>query len=103
MKLTYKLDIVHAPFGGAGAAIQSVLAGHTPLAFLSLPSSEALIKDGRIHALAVTNKTRLPSLPNVPTMAEADMADQELGTFLAALVPAGTPKDIADLLYREDG
>jgi tripartite-type tricarboxylate transporter receptor subunit TctC len=100
-KLTYKLDIVHVPFPGAGPAIQSIVGGHTPLAFTSLPPAVPLIKDGKLRALAVANKTRVAVLPDVPTLAEAGLPGQEADTFQAVLVPAGTPKDISDFIYRE--
>jgi tripartite-type tricarboxylate transporter receptor subunit TctC len=100
-KLTYKLDTVHVPFGGAGPAIQSIIAGHTPLAFTSLPPAVPHIKAGTLRALAVANKTRVAVLPEVPTLAEAGIPDQEADTFQAVLVPAGVPKEIADFIYRE--
>lgn len=100
-KLTYKLDTVHVPFGGAGPAIQSIVAGHTPLAFTSLPPAIPFIKDGTLRALAVANKTRVKVLPDVPTLAEAGIPDQEADTFQAVLVPAGVPKDISNFIYQE--
>ena len=92
---------MHVPFGGAGPAIQSIIAGHTPLAFTSLPPAVPHIKSGSLRALAVANKTRVAVLPDVPTLAEAGIPDQEADTFQAVLVPAGVPKDIADFIYRE--
>ena len=74
-KLTYKLDIVHVPFPGAGPAIQSIVGGHTPLAFTSLPPAVPLIKDGRQRALAITAEERHPLLPDVPTMRESGHPD----------------------------
>ncbi|MEW6450115.1 MAG: tripartite tricarboxylate transporter substrate binding protein [Pseudomonadota bacterium] len=100
-KLTYKLDIVHVPFPGAGPAIQSIIGGHTPLAFTSLPPAVPLIKDGKLRALAVANKTRVKVLPDVPTLEEAGSPDQEADTFQAVLVPANTPKDVAQFIYQE--
>ncbi len=100
-KLTYKLDTVHVPFGGAGPAIQSIIAGHTPLAFTSLPPAVPHIKSGSLRALAVANKKRVAVLPEVPTLAEAGIPDQEADTFQAVLVPAGVPKEIADFIYQE--
>ena len=87
-KLTHKLDTVHVPFGGAGPAIQSIIAGHTPLAFTSLPPAVPHIKAGTLRALAVANKTRVAVLPEVPTLAEAGIPGQEADTFQAVLVPA---------------
>jgi len=89
------------PFGGAGPAIQSLAGGHTPIGFTSLPPAIPLIKDGKIRALAVSASKRVAVLPDVPTLTEAGLPDQEADTFQAVLVPAGTPKAIVDLLYRE--
>jgi tripartite-type tricarboxylate transporter receptor subunit TctC len=100
-KLAAGLDLVHVPFNGAGPAIQSAVAGHTPIAFTSLPPAMPLVKDGKLRPLAVSAKTRAAVLPTVPTMEEAGFKDQEADTFQAMLVPAATPKPIADLLYRE--
>ncbi len=100
-KLTFKLDTVHVPFGGAGPAIQSIIAGHTPLAFTSLPPAVPHIKAGSLRALAVANRSRVAVLPEVPTLAEAGIPGQEADTFQAVLVPAGVPNEIADFIYGE--
>jgi tripartite-type tricarboxylate transporter receptor subunit TctC len=100
-KLSLGLDLVHVPFGGAGPAIQSLAGGHTPIAFTSLPPAIPLIKDGKIRALAVSASKRVAVLPDVPTLTEAGLPDQEADTLQAVLVPAGTPKAVVDLLYRE--
>ncbi len=100
-RLSMKLDIVHVPFGGAGPAIQSLAGGHTPMAFTSLPPAIPLIQDGKIRPLAVSAEKRVAALPDVPTLAEAGLADQEADTLQAVLVPAGTPRPIVDFLYRE--
>ena len=60
-----------------------------------------MIKDGKLRALAVTSSARSPVLPDVPTMAEAGLKDQEADTLQGVLVPAGTPQPIVDLLHRE--
>ena len=60
-----------------------------------------LINDGKIRPLAVSAAKRVAALPNVPTLAEAGLPDQEADTMQAVLVPAGTPRPIVDLLYRE--
>jgi tripartite-type tricarboxylate transporter receptor subunit TctC len=100
-KLSQGLDMVHVPFGGAGPALQSTVAGHTPVAVVAMPPATALVLDGKIRGLAVTGKTRSAALPNVPTMAEAGLKDQEADTFQGVFVPAGTPKPIVDLLSKE--
>jgi len=101
LKLTLNLDIVHVPFGGAGPAIQSLVAGHTPMGFTSMPPAVPLIKEGKLRALAVAAPKRSAALPDVPTLDELGFKDQEADTFQGVLVPAGTPKPIVDLLYKE--
>jgi tripartite-type tricarboxylate transporter receptor subunit TctC len=100
-KLTFGLDLTHVPFPGAGPAIQSAVGGHTPIIFSSLPPAVPMIKDGKLRALAVSAKHRAAILPDVPTMEEAGLKDQEADTFQAVLVPAATPKEIVALLHRE--
>jgi len=99
-KLSQKIDLVAVPFGGSAPAIQSALAGHTPIAFTVLTPAVPLIKEGKLRALAVTTARRSPALPDVPTLAEAGLPDQESDTILGVLVPAQTPQDIVALLYR---
>lgn len=100
-KLTLGVDIVHVPFGGAGPALQSTVAGHTPLAFVAQPPATQLVLENKVRGIAVTSKQRSPALPDVPTMAEAGIKDQEADTFQGVLAPAGTPKAIIDLLEKE--
>lgn len=95
------LDLVHVPFNSAGQAVASTLAGHTPIAFTSLPPAVPLIEDGKLRALAVTSKTRSQALPDVPSMAEAGFPEIEGEGWFAFIVPAGTPKEIIALLRRE--
>ena len=58
-----------------------------------------LIKSGELRALAVTGKTRSPTLPDIPTMAEAGFPEVEGATWTAVVVPNGTPKDIVAKLH----
>jgi tripartite-type tricarboxylate transporter receptor subunit TctC len=100
-KLTQKVDLITVPFAGGGPAIQSTVAGHTPIAFTSLTSVQTLVAGGQLRALAVSSKTRAPAWPDVPTMAEAGITGQEADTFTGVLVPAGTPQAIIDRLHAE--
>jgi tripartite-type tricarboxylate transporter receptor subunit TctC len=95
------LDLVHVPFNSAGLAVNSTLAGHTPIAFTSLPPAVPQIKAGKLRALAVTSKVRSQALPDVPSMTEAGYPDIDGQGWLAFIVPAGTPKEITTLLHRE--
>jgi len=100
-RVSLGLDLVHVPFNSAGQAIASTLAGHTPIAFTSLPPAVPQIEDGKLRALAVTSKARSQALPDVPSMAEAGYPEIEGEGWFAIIVPAGTPKEIITLLHRE--
>ena len=101
LKLAFKLDLATVPFAGGGPAIQSTIAGHTPIAFAAMTSVPAMVESGKLRALAVSGTHRSPALPDVPTMAEAGISGHEANTLTAILVPAGTPKDIVDRIYAE--
>lgn len=100
-KLALNLDLTAVPFHGGGPMIQSVLGGHTPVAFSSLPPASSMIRENQVRALAVTTAKRVSLLPDVPTLEEAGYPDQEGDTPQCILVPAGTPRPIVDLLNRE--
>ena len=102
-KHSQDIDLVSVPFNGAAPAVQSTLAGHTPIAFTVLTPAVPQVKEGNLRALAVTTPKRTPALPDVPTMAEAGLPDQESDTISGVLVPAHTPEPIVDLLHREIG
>jgi tripartite-type tricarboxylate transporter receptor subunit TctC len=100
-RLSLGLDLVHIPFNSAGLAVASTVAGHTPIAFTSLPPAVPQIKDGKLRALAVTSKTRSQALPEVASMTEAGYPGIVGEGWFAFIAPAGTPNDITALLYRE--
>jgi hypothetical protein len=100
-RLAFGLDMVHVPFGGGGPALQSAVAGHTPIAFAALPPAIPLIKSGHLRALAVIGPKGVSALPGVPTMTEAGLPGQETETVLLVLAPAGTSKAIVNRLHRE--
>jgi len=89
------------PFNGAALAINSTMGGHTPVAFTALPPAMANIKDGKLRGLAVLSRKRAAVLPQLPTMAEAGVADQESDTLTGVVVPAGTPGEIVDRWQSE--
>jgi tripartite-type tricarboxylate transporter receptor subunit TctC len=100
-RLTFNLDLVHVPFAGAGPAIQSTIGNHTPIAFTALPPALAAVQHGDLRAIGVAAAARVPGMPDVPTFAEQGIKNQEADTITGLVAPAGTPKEIVDLLYRE--
>ena len=100
-KLTFKLESTSVPFNGAAPAIQSAIAGHTPIAFSALPPTSPQVKAGTLRGLAVTTTKRSAALPDVPTMADAGVQGQESETMQGIFAPGNTPKDIVAKLNSE--
>jgi tripartite-type tricarboxylate transporter receptor subunit TctC len=100
-KLALKLDATSVPFGGAAPAVQSTMAGHTQIAFAAMPPTAPQVTGGKLRALAVTSAKRSSALPDVPTLAEAGVKEQESETMQGVFVPGKTPKTIVDQLNAE--
>ena len=83
--------IVHIPYRGAGPALNDVLAGQVEILFDNLPSSLPHIQSGRLKALAVAAPKRLEVLPNVPTLAELNLAPVNDQVWYGLVAPAKTP------------
>jgi tripartite-type tricarboxylate transporter receptor subunit TctC len=101
LKLSQNLDLVHVPFNGSGPAIGSTIAGHTPIAFTGIAPAIPQIKEGKLRALAVTSSKRSSAMPEIPTLAESGLPDQEADTLQGILVSAGTPAATIEILNRE--
>jgi tripartite-type tricarboxylate transporter receptor subunit TctC len=95
------LDLVHVPHNGGGPALASGVAGHTPIVFSTLSPAVPFIKGGKLRALAVTGRTRSPTVPDVPTMAEAGHPDISGETWVGVLAPATTDSHIVTLIHGE--
>lgn len=95
------VDIVHVPYKGSGPAVVDLLGGQVQMMFDNLPSSAPQIQAGKLRALAVTSKERSPTLPDVPTMAEAGVPGYEALSWFGVLAPAGTPDAIVARLQAE--
>jgi len=94
-----KISILHVPYRGGGPALVGLMGGQVDALFATLPSAMALIKSGKIKALAVTGKRRSPVLPNIPTVKESGLPLTVI-TWNGMLAPAGTPAAIVDRLHR---
>lgn len=101
LRVRLNLNFVTVPFAGGGPMIQSLLGGHTPITCGAIGNTSALIKDGKVRPLAIAFNRRLSVFPDVPTLAEVGIKDQEAETMTGVFVPAGTPKIIVDMLQRE--
>jgi tripartite-type tricarboxylate transporter receptor subunit TctC len=100
-KLTHGADVVQVPFQGGGPAVLSTLAGQTEILHITLPLVAEHVKAGKLRALAVADKQRSPSLPDVPTLEEAGIPNHEVGYWTGILVPIGTPAEAIRFLSRQ--
>ena len=95
------IKLVHVPYKGAPAAITDTIAGRTAFMLSSIPSALTQIRNGKMRAIAVSADKRSPTLPDVPTIAEAGFPKGEFNFWVGLLAPAGTPKEIVARLNDE--
>ena len=100
MVLRTGAPMAHIPYRGGGPAVTDVIGGQVPLLWVSIPAAAAQVKAGKLRALAVSTTKRSPAFPDVPTMQEAGVADFEVDSWYAMLVPAKTPRAIIDRLNK---
>jgi tripartite-type tricarboxylate transporter receptor subunit TctC len=89
-------DVLHVPYRGAAPAVTDVAVGAVTMSFASLAAALPLIQSGKIRAVAVTSRERMPQLPDVASFAESvpEMKDYELLNWFALFATGGTPDPI---------
>jgi tripartite-type tricarboxylate transporter receptor subunit TctC len=95
------VNIVHLPYKGSTGARADIISGQIDMMFDSVPTMAPTIADGRVKALGTSGKVRSPILPNVPTIAEAGVPGYDATIWIGVMAPAGTPREIVELLNRE--
>ena len=98
-----KVDIVHVPYKGSSPAMTDLLGGQVDMMFEGGVSSLPHVRSGKLRALATTGRRRADAMPELPTMAEAGVADFEFTVWFALVAPAATPRQIIERLNREVG
>jgi tripartite-type tricarboxylate transporter receptor subunit TctC len=89
----------HVPYKSAGQAVAELVAGQVQLAFEFYPAVGPQVKSGRLRAIAVSGRDRIPALPHVPTFTEAGVREMEsVSGWQGVAVPAGTPREIVTRL-----
>lgn len=99
-KFTSGIDVAHVPYKGGPAATLALLAGEVSFTFDAVSQVLPHVKVGKLKALAVTGNKRLAVLPEVPTFAQAGIANMQ-ASWSALIAPAGTPREIVLRLNRE--
>ncbi|HUP98385.1 MAG TPA: tripartite tricarboxylate transporter substrate binding protein [Usitatibacter sp.] len=95
------VQMTHVPYKGSGPMLIDLISGQVHMAFDNLSAVMQHIKAGKLKALATTGTTRPPTLPDLPTIAEAGLAGYDSTSWNAVYAPAGTPREIIDRLNRE--
>ena len=99
LKMRAGIDLIHVPYKGAAPAIADLLGGQVQMSFQTALSAIPHLKSGKLNVIAVASKKRMATLPNVPTMAEAGIADFEVSSWNGLFAPAKTPTSIVHALH----
>src|SRR4051812_44387191 len=93
-------DVLHVPYRGSAPAVTDVATGAVTMSFASLAAALPLMQDGRLRAVAVTSRERMPQLPDVAPLADAapELKNYELLNWFGLFAPAGTPEPIVTRL-----
>ena len=96
-------DVLHVPYRGSAPAVTDVATGAVTMSFSSLAAALPLMQDGRLRAVAVTSRERMPQLPDVAPLAEAapELKGYELLNWFGLFATAGTPEPIVDAPQRD--
>jgi tripartite-type tricarboxylate transporter receptor subunit TctC len=95
-KRTAGIDIRHVPYRGSAGATQDIVGGHVAGGFLSLSLAAPLAKTGALRILGIASRERVPTSPELPTLAEQGMAGFEAELWFGLMAPHGTPRDIIE-------
>ncbi len=94
------VDILGVSYKSGGESVAAVLGHQVDMTFESVTILLPLIRDGKVHALAITSRERTPLAPDLPTMIEAGVPDYEVTTFNGIVAPVGTPAAVVNLLNK---
>ncbi len=93
-KIVTGVNLTHVPYKGSAQAMQDLLGGQIELMFENLPTAIAQVRAGKVRALGMTSRERSPSMPEVPTVAEAGVPGFEATAWFTIAAPAKVPADI---------
>ncbi|HET7157659.1 MAG TPA: tripartite tricarboxylate transporter substrate binding protein [Burkholderiales bacterium] len=92
--------MLHVPYKGGGPSVSALLGGEVSVGFATLPSVVSFIKSGKLRGIAMTTAQRSPTLPDLPTVGDAGIANYDVGSWYGLSVPTGTPKEAIARLHE---
>ena len=95
------VNMVHVPYKGAPEAVTAVVRGDAQMYFAPIPSARELGATGKVKVLAINSATRVPQLPDTPTVAELGLPNYKYDSWFGVMAPAGTPKPILDKVAKD--
>jgi tripartite-type tricarboxylate transporter receptor subunit TctC len=101
LKTQAGIDIRHVPYRGSVPAMLDVIANHIPFMIVDLEPALPQIKEGKVRVLGVTTPKRVAVAPDIPTIAESGLPGYQLVAWQGLVAPAGTPRDIVDVLAAQ--
>jgi tripartite-type tricarboxylate transporter receptor subunit TctC len=101
LKYLAKVEIAAIPYKGGAPSLNDLIGGHVPLTFNNIPESIAQVRAGAVRPLGVTTAARSPTLPDVPTIAEAGVPGYGTGVWWGFLAPARLPADVKAKLAKD--
>ena len=93
--------MTHIPYKGSAQAVADVVGGHVPVVFGDPVSSLPLIRAGKVRALGISTKSRLPTAPEIQPLAEVGVPGFDAAAWTMVVAPAGTPNEIVSKLHIE--
>jgi len=96
-------SMVHVPYKGGTTAATDLIAGRVQVMFAPINNITPYLESGRLRLLGVGSEKRLPTRPDLPTIAEAGVPGYFVDNWIAIVAPAGTPKEVVSTLSREIG
>jgi tripartite-type tricarboxylate transporter receptor subunit TctC len=101
LKEQAKINILHIPYKGGGAAVPDLIAGRVSMMLETIPNALPLVRNGQMRAIGVTTKERSALAPDIPSLAEAGLPDFDVSAWTGLFVPSGTPAAIVKRLNAE--
>jgi len=96
-----KVEFLFVPYKGEGPAVTDTIGGQISMAFSNAPALMPHIQSGRLRALGVSSATRIPTAPDIPTVAESGLPEYVANSWFGLYAPAGTPRDVVVKLNTE--